>query len=464
MESVFHRTYSIESQDLTCTIDTDIVADTRSCIERLADFCGDVYHTGQLVQAKGNLYGLFNQVFNSQEPIQKFSSLAITFHLVRNPKIMETFYRHQKSDEEGFFTISKNAYTEVFKDAFPSCNPLKDCILYCDKENSKRLRQAILSTISAKQLREQEFAFEEVLDQLKSKFFGKEINALELTSTFTSAIICKLAINYTATDMEEYYHIYNAVRIANEYPMMVVMKKWISTDDKKNYEDSINILKTIIEKVYEQDKNREGTFTHCHLNQDFTEEEIKCTLLAMLMGGSETSASILAYSLWQLGQKPDLQKQIIHALQHSLSEAEELIDRLFRESMRLCPPAFMTVRTARQDLNVSVEKTDKTFKYTILKGENIAFLHALAGQEETGCDNPHEFDISHDNRFILWKPFGGGKHLCPGQALVKQEFKNLIKFIISECHVSSSPSTLTMKGTALTKTQEEIKCHLTLRE
>lgn len=142
--------------------------------------------------------------------------------------------------------------------------------------------------------------------------------------------------------------------------------------------------------------------------------------MTMLFAGHETTASSLAFSLLLLAQNPDQQRQ------ESLS--------VYKEALRLYPPAYMLVRECAEK--------DSLLGHNIKKGDQVVVSLFEIFRNPEIFKNPDVFD---PKRFqnpsgqvkLAFFPFGLGPKSCIGEGLAYMEAKIVLekffqKFFLNE--------------------------------
>ncbi|WP_395727713.1 cytochrome P450 [Nakamurella sp.] len=152
-----------------------------------------------------------------------------------------------------------------------------------------------------------------------------------------------------------------------------------------------------------------------------TDEQIRDELLVFLIAGHDTTSTTLAYSLWALGRDPGLQDRLageVAALGGRRPSVDDLpalalTTRVIHESLRICPPAPVIVRSAVQDAVVG--------GYLIPAGTQVMVgVYAMHHDPALWAD-PDRFDpdrfatlrLAGDDRW-RYLPFGGGPRSCIG--------------------------------------------------
>jgi cytochrome P450 len=138
-----------------------------------------------------------------------------------------------------------------------------------------------------------------------------------------------------------------------------------------------------------------------------SDEELRDQLVTLLLAGHETTATALAWTLFEVGRDPrhlDLARRAAH-------EGDEgWLEALLKESMRLHPVIPMVVRTLTEP--TTIDGIDLPAGATV--GPSILISHSRA-------DNHPDPEVFRPERFVgetpatnTWIPFGGGVRRCIG--------------------------------------------------
>lgn len=152
-----------------------------------------------------------------------------------------------------------------------------------------------------------------------------------------------------------------------------------------------------------------------------TRDEIGDELIAFLVAGHDTTATILAYSLWSLGRDSRLQDQVAAEVRE-VGDRQLTVDdigrldlttRVVHEALRMCPPAAAISRMTMRDAVVD--------GFRIPAGTNVIVGVYTLHHDPELWDDPETFD---PDRFTparsvgrnRWQylPFGGGPRTCIG--------------------------------------------------
>ncbi|HEX4016549.1 MAG TPA: cytochrome P450 [Frankiaceae bacterium] len=143
-----------------------------------------------------------------------------------------------------------------------------------------------------------------------------------------------------------------------------------------------------------------------HEGAGFTNEQLLPLILLVLVGGNETTTSLIGNLVWRL---LDL------GLWDAVSADPGLRDVAIDESLRFDPPVLGLFRTNKQP--VCLHGTD------LAPDSKVHGLYASANRDPQGWQDPDSFrlDRNLDELKRQHFSFGLGQYLCPGAALARLE-------------------------------------------
>ncbi|XP_022954772.1 cytochrome P450 71A1-like [Cucurbita moschata] len=233
---------------------------------------------------------------------------------------------------------------------------------------------------------------------------------------------------------------------------------WIDTirGFNKQLEDCFKRLDTFFSKVVEEHKEkiRDGVLTDeskkdfvdimLQLQRDgmvdyhFSPINLKAIVLDMFVGGSDTTATVLEWTMTELMRNPAVMKKAQEEIRtiigkKSKIEAEDIqkmeyMHRVINESLRLHPPIPLLVpRETTTDVEID--------SYHIPSKTRV-FVNAWKIQRDPeNWHNPNEFipERFMDNNSIDYKgqdyefiPFGSGRRKCPGLSFGAASFEHAL--------------------------------------
>jgi cytochrome P450 len=201
-----------------------------------------------------------------------------------------------------------------------------------------------------------------------------------------------------------------------------------------------------------------------------SDEEIRDELMVFMGAGHDTTATTLAYTLWQLGRHPDLQERV-------RAEADAVGDRsltpddvinlgytmqVLHEALRLCPPGAMNGRLAMADIEVD--------GYRVRAGSFVTVgIYALQRDprlwERATEFDPDRFAPESAKAMDRWQylPFGGGPRTCVGDHFAMLELALAVGSIVRRNDIHSLEPDFPMATPFTTVAAAPIKARVTRR-
>lgn len=147
----------------------------------------------------------------------------------------------------------------------------------------------------------------------------------------------------------------------------------------------------------------------------FAPAEIHGVIVQLLVGGNETTTSLITNAVVRLLEHPD----ILERVRCDLS----LIDGVIEESLRYDAPVLGLFRTTTCPVKLHGEE--------IPADEKVMVLYGSANHDEEVFDRPEQFSIdrpaAEQRRHLA---FGVGPHYCLGAALARLEARAALRVII----------------------------------
>ncbi|BCN92730.1 cytochrome P450 [Thiomicrorhabdus immobilis] len=219
--------------------------------------------------------------------------------------------------------------------------------------------------------------------------------------------------------------------------------------DRKRIENAKKVRK-VIEKVvqermlsFENGDEKDDILhavlvTASQLEHDFSVKEISDQMVTLFLGGHETSAAALTWTIYLISLFPEEQEKLfdeinsVNPLQVLTSndvKQFKLLKQVFMESLRLYPPVGFLAREATENQEMRGKK--------ITTKDAIVIAPWLIQRNENYWDKPHEFcphrfdngDPSERGAYI---PFGMGSRVCIGMSFAIQEAMLVLSTLIRE--------------------------------
>jgi cytochrome P450 len=175
-----------------------------------------------------------------------------------------------------------------------------------------------------------------------------------------------------------------------------------------------------------------------------SDRQVRDEALTILLAGHETTANALTFALWNVAKYPAIQQKMraeIEAVCGSRPPAAadfrslSHIERVFAESMRLYPPAWVVARTAMRPY------TMRTGEF-IPKGAHLIASQLVVHHDPRWWPDPLRFD---PDRFLdaakaarpkfAYFPFGGGARYCIGEGFAWMEGVLMLAAVLQHCEL-----------------------------
>jgi cytochrome P450 len=171
--------------------------------------------------------------------------------------------------------------------------------------------------------------------------------------------------------------------------------------------------------------------------EPFADDVIMSNLMAMVLGGEDTTSNTLAWAVHHLCDSPEWAAEIRREADQLLGPSDvaediEVANRLSRagavadETMRLRPVAPVSFFDANVDTTL--------YEYLIPKGTTVVILPRIPATDQKNFVEPRAFRPQrwieqHTGVHEAFAPFGAGPRMCPGRALAVIEMKTLLSML-----------------------------------
>jgi len=156
-------------------------------------------------------------------------------------------------------------------------------------------------------------------------------------------------------------------------------------------------------------------------------EQVRDEAMTILLAGHETTANALTWAFYLLQRHPAIEATLHAHLSDVLGDRDPGFDdvprltyvrAVFAETMRLYPPAWVTARTATEDVVIDGQ--------LIPRGAQAIVSQYVMHRDPQWWPEPERFDPGrfmddHDRPKFAYFPFGGGTRLCIGESFAWTE-------------------------------------------
>jgi cytochrome P450 len=158
------------------------------------------------------------------------------------------------------------------------------------------------------------------------------------------------------------------------------------------------------ERLQQKGEDLISLLVHAEVDGDrLTEDEVLGTCVTLLIGGHETTTSLLTSAVWLIGENPQVRQL--------LKQNPDKIPSAVEEILRYSPPFHRILRVATCDMDYA--------GISIKAGETVVLLLGAANRDPETFADPDVLNVERSpNRHVS---FGYGIHHCLGAGLARME-------------------------------------------
>ncbi|MDG6905706.1 MAG: cytochrome P450 [Nitrososphaerota archaeon] len=162
--------------------------------------------------------------------------------------------------------------------------------------------------------------------------------------------------------------------------------------------------------------------------EQMTDRQLRDEVLILFAAGHETTANALTWTWYLLSENPKVESKLQEEVDSVISKGSlpitgdipklEYTRKVFTESMRLYPPAWVLVREALKDCEIG--------GYMIPKGSDVVISQYVNHHDPRYFPDPERFDPDRWKDEVklpkfAYFPFGGGSRSCVGEPFAWME-------------------------------------------
>lgn len=333
-------------------------------------------------------------------------------------------------------------------------------LLTSDGELWKRQRKLMSQAFTPKRIHGYAAAMVRVGERgLRPWRDGNVINLHEEMSRVTMEVVADVLFG-ASVDREEVSIVREAMEVINEFfansPEAVLkLPGWVPTPRNRRMNHAVEQIDSLIYRIIarrragEQRDDLLGTLLAAHDEggTGMTDQQLRDEAVTLFLAGHETTALLLAHTLYVLSRHPDIERrlheEIATVLGDRLPTADDVkalvyTDRVIKESMRLFPPAWTTGRATAEAVEIGGTR--------IPAGAQILMSQWVVHRDPRWFPNPEGFDpdrwtperASALPRFAYF-PFGGGPRICIGNHFAVMEGTLLLALILQRYRLELLP-------------------------
>lgn len=317
-------------------------------------------------------------------------------------------------------------------------------LLLVDSAQHKRARKLLMPAFNGHALREYASMIEGLAKtEVGSWPEGREFASLERMNALTLEVILQVVFGVTDEArlaqlrplVNKTVNISPLVFLGWGFPQLQKFGPWRAAVRNQAALDKV-IYAEIAERRRAADlEDRTDVLSRLLLVRDddgaggLSDEELRDQLVTLLLAGHETTATALAWTLYELGKDPAQEQR---AREAALGGDEEYLEAVLKESMRLHPVIPMVVRHLMKPATVGGVE--------LPAGANVAASIILAHSSE-GAHPDHlrfrpERFTEGEVAINTWIPFGGGVRRCIGAGFSIMEGVAVLREVLSTFDVA----------------------------
>ncbi|AZQ35609.1 cytochrome P450 [Streptomyces cyaneochromogenes] len=171
--------------------------------------------------------------------------------------------------------------------------------------------------------------------------------------------------------------------------------------------------------------------------EPLTGDQICSEILTLAVAGTETTASVLSWTLYELARNPGIESRVLAELDEVLGERPVTLDdvarlpylnRVITEALRLHHPGWLVTRRTITETRLG--------EWTLPAGTELAYCQQALHRDPELYPDPLTFDPDRWDGTAAtpppgaFLPFGEGKHKCMGDRLALTEMTTALATIL----------------------------------
>lgn len=316
-------------------------------------------------------------------------------------------------------------------------------LLLQDSNQHKRARKLLMPAFNGHALRGYESLVSEVaraeVDQWHD---GQELSALDRMNALTLDVILRVVFGVSDDTrlrqlrpvIKRLVDISPAVLLGWGYPSLQRFGKWKAAVNDSHELDRLMYAEIRGRRLAPDLAERTDVLSRLIQVDDggdrLDDTELRDQLVTLLFAGHETTATALAWALYELGRHPDL---LARSREAARSGDDAWLDAVMKESLRLHPVIPMVVRTLMKPATIGGH--DLPAGTTV--GPSIILAHSSAENHASPESFRPERFLDHNPPTNTWIPFGGGVRRCIGAGFSLMEGVAVLREVLASYVVES---------------------------
>jgi cytochrome P450 family 135 len=317
-------------------------------------------------------------------------------------------------------------------------------LLLQDSREHQRARKLLMPAFNGHALRTYESLVTELAKEEVARWApGSEFRALDRMNALTLEVILRVVFGVTDEQrlaelrprVRKTVDVNPAILLAWGWPSLKKVGPWKRTVQNQRELDSLMYAEITERRQASDLAERTDVLSRLILAQEdddaLTDEELRDQLVTLLLAGHETTASALAWTLYEVGRD---EEQLRRAREAATTGNDAWLEAVLKESMRLHPVIAMVVRTLMEPATVG--GLDLPAGTTV--GPSILIAHRRPdNHQDPDCFRPERF-MGQNPPTNTWIPFGGGVRRCIGAGFSLMEGVAILREVFAAYDVQAA--------------------------
>jgi cytochrome P450 len=320
-------------------------------------------------------------------------------------------------------------------------------LLLQDSTQHKRARKLLMPAFNGAALRGYEsmvarLAREEVVRWAP----GSPFRSLDRMNALTLEVILQVVFGVTDADrlrrlrplVNRTVDVSPVVLLGWGYPILQRFGPWRATVDNQRALDEVMYAEIAERRAAADLTERSDVLSRLLAVEDedrLSDDELRDQLVTLLLAGHETTATALAWTLYELGRDPDelaRAQRAADAADPDAADGKGYLEAVLKESMRLHPVIPMVARYLMQSATIGGYHLPRGTSV----GPSILLTHARADlHREPERFRPERF-LEGEVAPHTWIPFGGGVRRCIGAGFSLMEGVAVLREVLRRYDVA----------------------------
>ncbi|QLD90166.1 cytochrome P450 [Natronomonas salina] len=323
-------------------------------------------------------------------------------------------------------------------------------LLLTEGEQWRRQREAVQGAFTMEQIGSYAGAMTRYADELVADWDDGQAVVLneafsELTLQVLAHSLFDIELGAEAALVTEFAETLNARGSLDGVSTFLPM--WLPTPENRRYKRVLSEFREFVERLIEERRGRADEYDDVlstlltaedEAGRTMSDVELRDQMATFLFAGHETTSLALTYAVLQVAQHGDVRDRLDAEYADVLGgdrptvadvRALDYTERVVKETLRLYPPAFITFREAREDVELG--------GYRIPAGTKLTLPQFFVHTDDRWYDDPEAFDpdrwtdgFEESLPDFAYFPFGGGPRHCIGMRFAMLELQTVLPTVL----------------------------------